>query len=85
MEQLKQVKKVDAPPFLWTRIQAKIRANAAEKAPLSWNWAGALALSALLALNISLFAGTGKSSGIDRTQFLAEGLKLQAKNQLYDE
>ncbi|MFN0216495.1 MAG: hypothetical protein ACKVT2_19720 [Saprospiraceae bacterium] len=85
MEQLKKVRKVDAPPFLLTRIQAKIRASAAEKVPVSWNWAGALALSILLVLNISLFIGTGKTPGIDRTQSLAEGMNLQSNNQLYNE
>jgi hypothetical protein len=85
MEQLKKVIKVDAPPFLWTRIQAKIRANAAEKAPTSWNLAGAFALSVLLVLNISLFVGAGKISNIDTTQSLAEGMNLESKNQLYNE
>lgn len=85
MEQLKKVRKVEAPPFLWTCIQAKIRTNAAEKVPASWNWAGALALFILLGLNISLFVGAGKPSGIDRIQSLAEGMQLQPKNQLYNE
>ncbi len=85
MEELQKIKKVDAPPFLLTRIQAKIRIIEAETTPLSWRWAGAMGLCALLTINVFLFVGTEKKQDSNGAQSLAEGMKLQSDNQLYHE
>lgn len=54
IEQLRQVQKVDAPPFLLTRIRAKIQASALESVPRVWVWGGILTYSCLLILAIWL-------------------------------
>ena len=51
LNRCKKVQKVDAPPFLMTRIRAKIQAVEAEKLPVFWRWAGATAVVLLLWLN----------------------------------
>lgn len=84
LELLKKVRRVEAPLFLLTRIQAKIGAAAAERLPVSWQWAGALAFGLLLVLN-SIALKTGKTPPLTATGQLAESLRLQPSNQLYDE
>ena len=83
MEELKKVKKVDAPDFMLTRIYAKISANEAEKTPVSWKYTGALAFTLLLLLNV--FLGFGIVPDHAGTKSLVEAMKLQPDNQLYDE
>lgn len=85
MELLKKVKKVDAPYFMLTRIQAKIRANVAERTPVSWKLVGTMAFCTLLMLNVFLFIGTEESHLSNGAKSLAAGMKLQSDNQLYDE
>lgn len=86
IEQLKKVRKVDAPPFLLTRIHAKIRASKVEQLPLSWRWAGGLAFGLMLCLNLLAVKmnhqATGQPDGIEA---LADGLQMTNANQLYHE
>ena len=77
---LKKVSKVDAPPFLLTRIQAKIRSGEAERLPVSWGWASGLAFSLLLLLNM---LALGRSNETTPTKSLAEQLQMNQNNELY--
>ncbi len=58
IELLRKVRQVEAPPFLLTRIRARIDAARAEKLPAAWAWAGTLAFGLLLLLNVVLAART---------------------------
>ena len=80
IELLKKVGKVDAPPFLLTRIQAKIRSGEAERLPVSWGWASGLAFSLLLLLNVLIL---GRPSQTAPTKSLAEQLQMNQNNELY--
>lgn len=86
LKQLQKVKKVEAPAFLLTRIYAKIKARETEQLPASWKWAGALAFSLVLLLNIFSVAlkyqGNRNATGIES---LSAGLQLSNSNQLYYE
>lgn len=86
LQHLKKVGKVEAPPFLLTRIQAKIAARQVAQVPSSWKWAGALAFGTVLLLNL-LAVGSVQPSRDSRSQIetLADGLQLSGTNQLYDE
>ena len=81
---LKKVRRVEAPPFLQTRIQAKIRASAAERLPASWQWAGGLAFALLLFLN-GIALRREKTAAQPPSGLMAESLEIQTSNQLYDE
>jgi hypothetical protein len=59
---LQKVEKVEAPPFLMTRIQAKIRAAVTEQAPVSWQWAGATALLLMFWLNFNAVSNTAPNN-----------------------
>ena len=86
IEQLKKVRKVDSPPFLLTRIHAKIRANQVEQLPISWRWAGGLAFGLMLCLNLLVVKTNHQTAGqTDGIEALADGLQLSNANQLYHE
>lgn len=86
LERLKKVKKLEAPPFLLTRINAKIRAKQAEQLPQSWKWAGALAFVLMLFLNLFAVKTNRPSTGSpDGIEALADGLQMSNANQLYHE
>lgn len=82
LDPLKKVQKVEAPLFLWTRIQARIRQSDMERLPRSWQWVGALAFGILLLFNWRVIANSGSPAPVAT---LAAGIQLQPSNQLYDE
>jgi hypothetical protein len=84
LELLKKVRSVDAPPFLLTRIEAKILAAQAERIPVSWRWSGALAFGLLLLLNVFSLASE-KASTSTQAEQMAQSFQLQTINQLYNE
>ena len=84
LELLKKIRPVEAPPFLFTRIQAKIRSTEAERLPASWRWAGRLAFVLLLVLNVFAFK-TGKTPLSVPAEQLNQSMQLANLNQLYDE
>jgi hypothetical protein len=87
MDVLKQIKEVDAPPFLLTRIKQQIQNQQLAEAPLKWKWSFALAFAVVLALNISTLLGAGnivekKHPGVEN---IVNSLGLSATNDLYYE
>lgn len=55
---LKDVKAVDAPPFMFTRIQEKI--NAIDEAAPSLKWTVAFGMVVIIAVNVFLFSRPGE-------------------------
>ncbi len=84
LELLQKVQRVDAPPFLLTRIEAKIRAAASERLPASWQWAAVLALGALLFIHVAVLKPEA-TAPLAGPEPLAKILDIQTSNQLYDE
>lgn len=84
LELLKKVRSVDAPPFLLTRIEAKILAAQAERIPVSWRWSGALAFGLLLLLNV-VFLAPEKATTTTQAEQMAQSFQLLTINQLYNE
>ena len=80
---LGKVSKVDAPPFLFTRIKAKIENKFANKITPKWLWASSLGLILLIMINLSLI----KNYTADQSQKenLAEKLNILPNNTLYYE
>ena len=81
-ELLGSVERVDAPPFLFTRIEARIAARQEERPSRSWVLATSMAMVMLLAVNsYVLFSGSGnEKAGVER---IADGMNMGASNQLY--
>jgi hypothetical protein len=85
LELLKKIQKVDAPPFLLTRIMERIDSHTIEKAPASWRLAFVATVIVILGLNVSiLFNSPGKKNekGIEE---VISSMELSNTNDLYDE
>lgn len=80
MDLLKKVDRVEAPPFLLTRIEAGIRAKEVERMPLTWTWAGSLVLALLLLLN---GLALRQSTATIQTENLIQQFQMNQTNQLY--
>jgi hypothetical protein len=84
LDLLKKVEKVDTPPYLMTRIQARIHQEEAEKLPIAWKWAGSLTFVVMILGNI-YFSNMGSIGSKPTAESLESNLYLQTQNQLYDE
>jgi hypothetical protein len=84
LELFKKVQRAEAPPFLLTRIQAKIRSAETERLPASWRWVGALTCGLLLFFNIYVLK-TEKTLSLAPAEQIAQSIDIQMSNQLYDE
>lgn len=83
LDKLKEINKVDAPDYLWTRIQQAVESSAETKFSTKWSYALGIAVICLVCLNSSLFFSNfdGDSKEID----LVETLNLDSNNTLYNE
>ena len=87
-ERLSRIQKVDAPPFLFTRIEAKINALKEEVYPIRWIRLALAGFVVLMLLNIWLVGQNvsgGSSVGEDNMAVLSAGVELYQSNQLYNE
>ena len=84
LDLLNNVKRMEAPPFLLTRVMAKIHSEVQRPVPASWKWAGGLAFVVLLALNTGV-AQWQSQTVVTPVQSLVDNMALQPSNQLYDE
>ena len=60
LDLLKQIKKVDAPPFLLTRIRQQIGMSGYSEAPAKWKWAITCSFLLILALNMTILVKTNQ-------------------------
>lgn len=75
-EILKKIQRVDAPPFLYTRILNSIEQRQKEIIPLKWVWAAAASLLIVFALNITSIQANKKTAEPN----LIEVFSLQSQN-----
>ena len=86
LEELKKVRKVEAPPFVFTRIEAQIEKEESIQMPRQWAWGLSLACSILLVVNISFFVNSnGNTVAQTEDTNLLEAVGLEQSNQLYYE
>lgn len=78
---LSKIQKVDAPPFLYTRILNRIQNKVQETVPVKWAVVAAACLLVLITINISVI----RSSKENNTSELTEAFSLQTNNSLYNE
>ncbi len=84
---LRKVRRVEAPPFLFTRIEAKIQRKQEEWVSVKWVWGTSMALVLLALFNLSVL---NNRLQIDATQYdaaeaVATSMQLLDSNQLYNE
>jgi hypothetical protein len=83
VEMLGEVARMEAPPFLLTRIRQKV-ADVQQRVPAKWVVATALSMVIVVVLNIYLVAGQGTNGKRQGGNELAEAMNLLPKNALYE-
>jgi hypothetical protein len=83
LDSLKEIKKVDAPEYLWTRIQQAVESSIDAKFSSKWSFALGVAVVCLLCLNSSVFFSNFNEGATEID--LVETLKLDSNNTLYNE
>jgi NADH:ubiquinone oxidoreductase subunit 6 (subunit J) len=78
---LNRIQKVDAPPFLYTRILTRVQNKVRETVPVKWAVAAAACLLILITINISVIQSSKQSN----TTNLSEVFSLKTNNSLYNE
>jgi len=87
LDVLQQIKEVDAPPFLYTRIQQQIQNLQQLEAPVKWKWAFACSTLLILLINISILVRSSapvvkQNTGVEN---IVNSLGLSNTNDLYHE
>jgi hypothetical protein len=87
LDLLKNIKKVDAPPFLLTRVKQQILNFSKVEAPVKWKWAFALTSVIVIMLNVMIFLKSNLTSEKKDTavENVINGMNLSAKNDFYNE
>lgn len=83
LDYLDKIKNVEAPPFLFTRIQAKIENLKNNRLGKKTAWALGLSFLILICLNIGLIIKTQENAK-DSSQY-ALSINLKTNNNLYNE
>ncbi|MBS1536236.1 MAG: hypothetical protein JST20_00645 [Bacteroidetes bacterium] len=81
IDYLDTIRKVDAPPYLFTRIQQKIRDSHSATVPKKFAWAVALSCFVVLYVNISAVLYTTES--YKPTTNIAQSMDLMPNNSFY--
>ena len=81
---LERVQRVDPPPFLFTRIEARIATRSASRPSTSWVTATVLAMLLVLVVNTVLIVPGLKGGGRNNAgEGIALSMGIQINNQLY--
>lgn len=82
---LKNIKQVDAPPFLYAKVLHKINNPESELAPTNWKLIFSIAAILLIFLNTSiLFSKSNKVENNDISSIVSD-LNITSNNNLYNE
>lgn len=82
---LHRTEKVDAPPFLLTRIEARIAERLSERPSTTWVLSGVTAMVLVLAMNVYFHAPKHGGDGGEKDAIgnYASAMGLTGTNQLY--
>jgi hypothetical protein len=85
IQQLARVKRLEPPPFLFTRIEARLATAGQERVPRSWMVASVSLAILLVLLNVSVLRGwsIGRDAAVGADARLMESMGLEPANQLY--
>ncbi len=85
IELVQHVNRVAVPPFLFTRIQARIEAQLQEQLPISWVWVSLSTLLLLVVVNTLILRDTTPlpEASNSSSYHISEEMGMQTSNQLY--
>lgn len=78
---LGNIKRVDAPPYLLTRIQEKVKTHPEIKVGMGWVLAGSMSLVMVLLMNVVII--NRNIAKYKKTQNIIVSMNLVADNTLY--
>jgi len=79
MNKFKNIQKAAVSPYLFTKIQQKIRTKMEEQIPIKWVWTAIASLSLLFILDIAILNSSNSKPQAD------EFISLMPNNSLYHE
>ncbi|NOS93337.1 MAG: hypothetical protein HOP30_15570 [Cyclobacteriaceae bacterium] len=85
LDLLKKIQKVDAPPFMLTRIKQRLESQEPRLAPTTWKVAFGSGLLLVAALNVSLFFFRSTTPDTAEIQNIVSTLDLSNQNDFYNE
>lgn len=84
LDKLKKITPVEAPPFLYTRVQQSINSLDQRPAPTRWRLVFSLTAILILAINIIVLVNSQRAKYQDAEQ-VAKAMQLSTSNELYYE
>lgn len=85
LDKLKGVQQVEAPPFLFTRIQQQIANLADVPAPVKWRVAFVTAAIVLIVLNTGILLKSSSQQKAQVVEQVVNSLQLSSSNDFYHE
>ncbi len=85
LDSLKKIQKVDAPPFMLTRIRQLLNASEPMLASTTWKVAFGTGLLLVAALNISIFLVRSSNADTAEIQDIVTTMELSNQNDFYHE
>ncbi|MCF8450715.1 MAG: hypothetical protein K9G49_12665 [Taibaiella sp.] len=83
-DMLDHIIKMDAPPFLFTRIRQKIAVAREQRITPALAWVGAVSFTIILSVNVYIVAGNTDSKTSGKASKLAQSMNLYPQNSLYE-
>ncbi len=86
LDGLKKINRVDAPPFLLTRIQGRLESlNQSVEAPIQWRWSFAAAAMLILTLNTGILLTKMNNQPESSISEVVSSMQLSNQNSFYNE
>jgi len=85
LELLKNIRQVDAPPFMLARIKERIHTISNPVTPVQWKWAFGLAGLIMIALNTFVYLSGNKAENKGSIETLVGTMDMSNTNELYHE
>lgn len=85
LNKLGDIAPVDAPPFLFTRIKARLAAPLYDNASPQWRWIFVAGAVVVMTLNIAVWSMAFKQKPTETMDEITEGMHLTYQNNLYHE
>ncbi len=85
LDLLKKIQKVDAPPFMLTRIRQRLDASEPMLASTTWKVAFGTGLLLVATLNVSLFFFRTTTADAAEIQDIVTTMELSNQNDFYNE